>query len=130
MDGLDPGLLRWAVRAADPGAEVAEGRGLRDGGSPWLLRLRRGGRTRGVVLRVGHGKDGAAGLGTEVAALTPAAEDSLPAPRARAAAVAGAPPVVLWERVAGSSATPPQRPPARLRALGRAAAALHAVAQA
>jgi aminoglycoside phosphotransferase (APT) family kinase protein len=130
MDALDPGLLRRAVRAADPGAEVAEVRGLRDGGSPWLLRLRRGGRTRGVVLRVGHGKDGAAGLGTEVAALTLAAEHGLPAPRLLAADLAGDPPVVLVEQVAGSSAIPPQRPPARLRALGRAAAALHAVAQA
>jgi len=130
MDALDPSLLRRAVRAADPGAEVAEVRGLRDGGSPWLLRLRRGGRTRGVVLRVGHGKDGAAGLGTEVAALTLAAEHGLPAPRLLAADLAGDPPVVLVEQVAGSSAIPPQRPPARLRALGRAAAALHAVAQA
>jgi aminoglycoside phosphotransferase (APT) family kinase protein len=128
MDALDPGLLRWAVRAADPGAEVAEVRGLRDGGSPWLLRLRRGGRTRGVVLRVGHGRDGAAGLGTEVAALTLAAGHGLPAPRLLAADLAADPPVVLVEQVAGSSAIPRQRPPARLRALGRAAAALHAVA--
>ena len=128
MDALDPGLLRWAVRAADQGAEVAEVRGLRDGGSPWLLRLRRGGRTRGVVLRVGHTKDGAAGLGTEVAALTLAAGHGLPAPRLLAADLAGDPPAVLVEQVAGSSAIPPRRPPARLRALGRAAAALHAVA--
>jgi hypothetical protein len=39
MPSLDPGLLEWAVRAAAPGAEVAEVRGLRDGGSPWLVRL-------------------------------------------------------------------------------------------
>jgi aminoglycoside phosphotransferase (APT) family kinase protein len=36
-------------------------------------------------------------------------------------------PVVLVEQVPGSSAIPPDRPPARLRALGRVAAALHAV---
>ena len=40
MPTLDPGLLEWAVRAAAPGAEVAEVRGLRDGGSPWLVRRR------------------------------------------------------------------------------------------
>ena len=128
MDALDPGLLRWAVRAADPRAEVAEVRGLRDGGSPWLLRLRRGGRTRGVVLRVGDGKEAATGLGTEVAALTLAAEHGLPAPRLLAADLAGDPPTVLVEQVAGSSVIPPRRPTARLRTLGRAAAALHAVA--
>jgi aminoglycoside phosphotransferase (APT) family kinase protein len=128
MDALDPGLLRWAVRAADPEAEVVEVRGLRDGGSPWLLRLQRGGRTRGVVLRVGDGEEGTAGLGTEVAALTLAAEHGLPAPRLLAADLAGDPPAVLVEQVAGSSVIPPQRPPARLRTLGRTAAALHAVA--
>jgi hypothetical protein len=50
MASPDPDLLRWAVREADPGAEVAQVRGLRDGGSPWLVRLERGGRARGVVL--------------------------------------------------------------------------------
>ena len=48
----DPAALRWAVNAAAPGADVTEVRGLRDGGSPWLVRLSRGGRLRSVVLRV------------------------------------------------------------------------------
>jgi aminoglycoside phosphotransferase (APT) family kinase protein len=123
MPSLDPGLLEWAVRATAPGAEVAEVRGLRDGGSPWLVRLGRGGGGRGVVLRVGGDRDRSA-LGTEVAALRLAAEHRLPAPRLLAAELDGDPPVVLVERLEGSSAIPPDRPPARLRTLGRAAAAL------
>jgi hypothetical protein len=66
LPSLDPDLLRWAVRADAPGAEVAE-------------------------------------------------------------VVAGRP-VVLVEQVPGSSAIPAERPPDRLRTLGRVAAALHAVA--
>jgi aminoglycoside phosphotransferase (APT) family kinase protein len=127
MPSLDPGLLEWAVRAAAPGAEVAQVRGLRDGGSPWLVRLGRGGGGRGVVLRVGAAQDRSA-LGTEVAALRLAAEHRLPAPRLLAAELDGDPPVVLVEQLEGSSAIPADRPPARLRTLGRAAAALHAVA--
>jgi aminoglycoside phosphotransferase (APT) family kinase protein len=126
MPSPDHDLLRWAVQAAAPGAEVAEVRGLRDGGSPWLLRLGRGGRTRDVVLRVGDAGD-LAGLRTEVAALTLAADHGLPAPRLLAAELAGERPAVLVAQLDGSSAIPPERPPARLRALGRAAAALHRV---
>jgi Phosphotransferase enzyme family len=61
-------------------------------------------------------------------ALRLAAEHGLPAPRLLAEDRAADPPVVLVERLAGSSAIPAERPPGRLRALGRAAAALHAVA--
>jgi aminoglycoside phosphotransferase (APT) family kinase protein len=126
MPTLDRGLLEWAVRAAAPGAEVAEVRGLRDGGSPWLVRLGGHGAERAVVLRVGAGEDPAP-LRTEVAALRLAAEHGLPAPRLLAADLAGDPPLVLADLLAGSSAIPAERPPGRLRALGRAAAALHAV---
>jgi aminoglycoside phosphotransferase (APT) family kinase protein len=127
MPTLDRGLLEWAVRAAAPGAAVAEVRGLRDGGSPWLVRLGGHGAERAVVLRVGASEDPAP-LRTEVAALRLAAEHGLPAPRLLAADLAGDPPVVLADLLAGSSAIPAERPPERLRALGRAAAALHAVA--
>jgi aminoglycoside phosphotransferase (APT) family kinase protein len=127
MPSPDPDLLRWAVQATAPGAEVAEVRGLRDGGSPWLLRLGRGGRTRDVVLRVGDAGD-LPGLRTEVAALTLAGDHGLPAPRLLAAELAGERPAVLVARLDGSSAIPVERPPARLRALGRAAASLHTVA--
>jgi aminoglycoside phosphotransferase (APT) family kinase protein len=127
MASLDPGLLAWAVRAAAPGAEVTEVRGLRDGGSPWLLRLGRRGSQRSVVLRVGSGQDPSA-LATEVAALRLAAEHDIPAPRLLAAELDADPPLVLVERLEGSSAIPAERPPARLRTLGRTAARLHAVA--
>jgi aminoglycoside phosphotransferase (APT) family kinase protein len=127
MASLPPGLVDWAVRATAPGAEVAEVRGLRDGGSPWLVRLGRGGRQRSVVLRVGDAED-ASGLRTEVAALRLAADHRLPAPRLVAAELDGDPPVVLVERLEGTSAIPTRRPPARLRRLGRTAARLHAVA--
>jgi aminoglycoside phosphotransferase (APT) family kinase protein len=127
MASLDPGLLEWAVRAAAPGAEVAEVRGLRDGGSPWLVRLGRRGGWRSVVLRVGSGQDPSP-LRTEVAALRLAAEHHIPAPRLLAAELDADPPLVLVERLEGSSAIPAERPPARLRTLGRTAARLHAVA--
>jgi aminoglycoside phosphotransferase (APT) family kinase protein len=127
MPSLDPGLLDWAVRAAAPGAEVVAVRGLRDGGSPWLVRLGRRGRERSVVLRVGGDQD-RPGLRTEVAALRLAAGHDLPAPRLLAAELDGDPPAVLVERVEGSSAIPADRPPGRLRTLGRTAARLHAVA--
>lgn len=127
MPSLDPGLLDWAVRAVAPGAEVVAVRGLRDGGSPWLVRLGRRGRERSVVLRVGGDQD-RPGLRTEVAALRLAAGHDLPAPRLLAADLDGDPPAVLVERVEGSSAIPPDRPPGRLRTLGRTAARLHAVA--
>jgi aminoglycoside phosphotransferase (APT) family kinase protein len=126
MPSLDSGLLDWAVRAAAPGAEVVTVRGLRDGGSPWLVRLGRRGRERSVVLRVGGDQD-RPGLRTEVAALRLAAGHDLPAPRLLAADLDGDPPAVLVQRVEGSSAIPPDRPPGRLRTLGRTAARLHAV---
>ncbi|MDP9207329.1 MAG: phosphotransferase, partial [Actinomycetota bacterium] len=124
MPSLDPALLQWAVRGAAPGADVTEVRGLRDGGSPWLVRLRRGGMERSVVLRVGTDP---APLRTEVAALQLAAVHDLPAPRLLAAELDGALPVVLVEQLPGSSAIPPARPSARLRTLGRTAATLHAI---
>jgi aminoglycoside phosphotransferase (APT) family kinase protein len=127
MPSLDPALLRWAVQAAAPGGDVVGVRGLRDGGSPWLLRLERGGTPRGVVLRVGD-EDDHAPLRTEVAALRLAAEHGIPAPRLLAAELVGDRPVVLVEQLAGSSQIPPGRPPARLRTLGRVATPLHAFA--
>jgi aminoglycoside phosphotransferase (APT) family kinase protein len=124
MASPDAGLLGWAVRIAAPGSEVIEVRGLRDGGAPWRLRLRRGGADRAVVLRIGEDP---APLATEAAALEVAAGHGIPAPRLLAADLDRDPPVVLVEAVEGASTIPAERPPARLRALGRAAAALAAV---
>jgi aminoglycoside phosphotransferase (APT) family kinase protein len=127
MPSPDSALLRWAVRFAAPGADVTEVRGLRDGGSPWLVRLSRRGEQRSVVLRVGSTQDPSP-LRTEVAALQLAARHHIPAPRLLAAELDGDPPVVLTNLLAGSSAIPLDRPTARLRALGGVAAALHAIA--
>lgn len=121
---LDDRLLQWAVAAAAAGADVLEVRGLRDGGSPWLVQLSLEGRARGVVLRVGRDP---APLRTEVAALRLAQRSGVATPRLVAADLDGDPPVVLVERLAGSSAIPVDRPAARLRRLGAVAAALHAI---
>jgi aminoglycoside phosphotransferase (APT) family kinase protein len=125
----NPAALRWAVNAAAPGADVTEVRGLRDGGSPWLVRLSRHGQDRRVVLRAGTSQDPAA-LATEVAALQLAAGHDIPAPRLLAADLDGDPPLVLVEQLPGSSRIPPGRPSARLRTLGRTAATLHAISMA
>jgi aminoglycoside phosphotransferase (APT) family kinase protein len=126
MASLDPVLLQWVVRTAAPGADVTEVRGLRDGGSPWLVRLTRHGKARNVVLRVGSGRDPAA-LVTEVAALQLAAAHGIPAPRLLAADLDHDPPLVLVEQLPGSSAIPVDRPTERLRVLGHTAALLHAI---
>ena len=78
MAFLDPASLQWAVDAAAPGAEVIEVSGLRDGGSPWLIRPTAHRQERNLVLRVGTDQDPGA-LPTEVAALQLAAEHDIPA---------------------------------------------------
>jgi aminoglycoside phosphotransferase (APT) family kinase protein len=124
MPSVDDARLRWAVAAAAPGADVIEVRGLRDGGSPWLLRLSLDGHERGVVLRVGQDSGP---LRTEVAALRLAERHGVPAPRLIAADLDTDPPVVLTEQLAGSSTIPTKLPEMRLRTLGAAAAALHTI---
>jgi hypothetical protein len=63
----DEAMLRWAVDAAKPGASVREVRGLRHGGSPWLVSLTAP-QPVDVVLRLGT-ESNLAGFATEVAAL-------------------------------------------------------------
>ena len=126
MPSLDSASLHWAVRAAAPGADVTEVRGLRDGGSPWLIRLTRHGQERSVVLRVGANEDPSS-LRTEMAALQLAAEHNITAPRLLAADLDRTPPLVLVEQLPGSSKIPLDRPTTRLRTLGRTAAMLHAL---
>ena len=126
VPALDPASLRWAVNAAAPGADVTGVRGLRDGGSPWLVQLTRHGKDRSTVLRVGTSQDpaGARHRGGG----TPAGRR----PRHPGASAAGRrpgrrPAPGPGRALPGSSRIPPGRPSARLRILGRAAAALHAV---
>jgi aminoglycoside phosphotransferase (APT) family kinase protein len=106
--------------------------GLRSGAGPWRLRIDRGGEQSQAVLRVGepHRREQ---LATETAALAFAEEHQLAAPRLLGVdldeKVAGRP-VLLTTVLAGSSRIPATAPPGRLRALGAAAARVHAVAAA
>ncbi|MDU0290114.1 aminoglycoside phosphotransferase family protein [Saccharothrix longispora] len=125
MTGPAGSALRWVERRA---ARVVGARGLREGGSPWLLDL--DGRPP-AVLRIGRDDpDVRARFVTEVAALRLAERHALPTPRVLAADVDGAEagsPALLTTALPGRSAMPPDPPAARLRALGAAAAALHEV---
>jgi aminoglycoside phosphotransferase (APT) family kinase protein len=120
MVDVDPRLVSWAESIV--GARITSVRGLRAGGSPWLLETR----TQSVVMRVGTADDIAL-LRVEHAGLDVAATTGIPVPRVLATEFSGDPAALLMEMMPGSSAIPPQRPPLRLRALGAAAAALHNV---
>jgi aminoglycoside phosphotransferase (APT) family kinase protein len=124
---LDGAVLRRVVACVAPGADVTEVGSLRDGRSPWRIRLSVGGTYRDAVVRTGSA-DSQSLLRTEVAALQRAARHGIPAPRLLAVDLDRDPPVIVTEFLAGSGAIPARRPTARLRALGRAAAALHAIA--
>ena len=127
MTSPDARLLGWAVRVAAAGAEVVEVRGLRDGGAPWWLRLRRGGADRAVVLRVGADP---APLATEAAALELAAGHGIPAPRLLAAGLDRDPPATVsrprgcwppaWTATRRSCSSRPWREPAPSRPSGAA----------
>jgi aminoglycoside phosphotransferase (APT) family kinase protein len=83
--------------------------------------------TQSAVMRVGTA-DEVSALRVEQAGLALAATSGLPVPRVLAANFDEDPPALLIERMPGSSAIPSERAPARLRALGAAAATLHSVA--
>ena len=95
-------------------ADVVSRVGLREGKAPWLLTFADG---QQAVLR----EQGP--FATEVAALTVAAANGVPAPRVLGAGEDG----LLLSVVTGSSKIPHTPPPGRLPALGAAAAAIHAV---
>jgi aminoglycoside phosphotransferase (APT) family kinase protein len=123
VTGPDPQAMSWAAGITGAaGLEVV--RGLRDGGSPWLLRAD----GRELVFRTGQEGDLGA-FATEVAALRLAAGAGVPVPAllAHDDGTAAGVPVVLTERLPGSSQIPPEPDPNHLRALGGAAARLHAV---
>lgn len=118
-------VLNWASAVLGSPATVV--RGLRDGGSPWLLRVG----DREVILRVAH-SGGVAETATEVAAMTLAsrvARATLPvaellgydlAERTRYG-------LLLTTRVPGTSVIPPEPDPKRLRALGAVAAQISSI---
>ncbi len=119
-DALALGWVADVVGSSD----IAVSRGLREGGSPWLLRAD----DRELVLRIGQLAD-TASFATEVAALRLAARVAIPVPRllAHDDGTAVGVPLVLTERLPGSSQIPLEPNPARLRTLGAVTARLHAV---
>ncbi|MGH9269835.1 MAG: aminoglycoside phosphotransferase family protein [Ilumatobacteraceae bacterium] len=119
--GVEPRLIAWAEGVL--GAGIGSVRGLRAGGSPWVLETAAG----SAVMRVGTADDIDL-LRVEQAGLDVAATSGVPVPRVLATELSGDPVALLMELMPGSSRIPADRPPQRLRALGAAAAALHAVA--
>ena len=125
----DDALIAWAVAALDrdPGAGGVECEGLREGGSPWRLRLADGST---AVLRE-LPASARAQLATEVAALELAGSCGLPVPRVVSTDLEGTVCegrlAVLTSLVAGTSRVSAPPPLARFRALGALAAGLHAV---
>ena len=126
MPALDPELLRWVVAVAAPGDEVVGVRGLREGGSPWLVRFAA---TDEVVVRVGS-EPNVAALEAEVRALEIVNRHSDLAPRVIVADLTGAAVpglfAVVTTKLAGTSQLATEPTPARLRAMGAAVAAIQA----
>ena len=121
----DAEALDWASALLD--TEVTVLRGLRHGGSPWLLRAG----DREVVLRIARAVQ-AAETGTEVAAMTHAARmASAIVPVAELLGYDLAERtgygLVLTAYVPGTSVIPPAPDPGRLRALGAAAARISSI---
>jgi aminoglycoside phosphotransferase (APT) family kinase protein len=123
MAGPDPLALAWVAQVLQEN-DLQVVRGMRAGYSPWLLRAG----DREVVLREGQPGE-LAPIMTEVRALQLAAEVGIPAPLVLAYddGSAAQAPLILMERVPGSSMIPIEPEAARLAALGAMAARLHAV---
>jgi aminoglycoside phosphotransferase (APT) family kinase protein len=122
-------VLRWAADQVAVDASVVAVKGLKDSGHPWRLSIHHGGHTTQAVLRVGD-PDHPEWLAAEAAALAVAGDHDLPAPRLLGvdlASTAGVP-ALLISLLPGTSRIPKKASRTRLRALGAAAAALHAVA--
>ncbi|MGH3253914.1 MAG: phosphotransferase [Streptosporangiaceae bacterium] len=121
--GPEPAALTWASGIL--GGEVTVERGLREGGSPWLIRAR----ATSAVLRVAplHSRER---LATEVAALRYAAGAGLPAPEVLGHddGTASGFALVLTALRPGSSRIPFSPDARRLRAIGAMAARIGAVA--
>lgn len=125
MADIPDELLEWVVDTVGA-LRVIGVRGMRDGGSPWRVRLECDDGVRDVVLRIGSPND-ARSVHVESTALTLAADHGVPVPRVLGSAEEHEPPLLLIEAVPGSSAIPRIAPPERLHALGVAAATLQKV---
>jgi aminoglycoside phosphotransferase (APT) family kinase protein len=115
-------VLTWAATVLK--GEVTVDRGLRNGGSPWLIRAA----GRSAVLRVAP-QEYAANVATEVAAMRHAAAAGLPVPEVLGhddVAAAGFA-LALTSQLPGSSRIPAEPDATRLRALGAVAARISAI---
>jgi hypothetical protein len=114
-------------RSDGQGASVIAVQGLKDGAHPWLLRIHAGQMTQ-AVLRLGD-PDHPEWLATEAAALALANDHNLAAPRLLGVDLVGPAGMlaVLMTVLPGTSRIPAVASTERLRALGAAAAAMHAV---
>ena len=121
MNEPDRIVLRWVAQTLAI-RELVVIRGLRGGGSPWLLRADH----HDVILRIGRPSD-VAGFATEAAALQRAGQAGLPVPGllAHDDGTAVGVPLVLTERLAGTSQIPLKPVRLRLHALGAVTARLH-----
>lgn len=119
----DTAALAWAAKVL--AGDVTVDRGLREGGSPWLIRAAAG---KPAVLRIApQAKQG--NVRTEVDAMRHAEMAGLPVPEVLGhddGAVAGLA-LALTSYVAGSSQIPVEPDSKRLRTLGAAAARISAV---
>jgi aminoglycoside phosphotransferase len=122
VSNVDAGVLAWT--AAVLGAEITVERGLREGGSPWLIRAR----DISAVLRVAP-VSARERLATEVTALRYAAESGLPVPEVLGHddGTATGSALVLTALLPGSSGIPGQPDAGRLRETGAIAARISMV---
>lgn len=121
--------LAWAAGLIGHGATVVAAKGLRESNNPWLLQIEYEGRTIEAVLKTADPVV-PGGFATEIAALRLADERRIPAPRILGLDVTGSAAgmqAVLETVVRGRSAIPVEPIPDRLRVMGAAAAALHAI---
>jgi len=119
-------LVDWVITAVGDAERVIDVRGMRDGGSPWRMRLQCHGAVRDVVLRVAS-PENSASIRVERTALALAVEHGVPVPRVLAGAPEHEPPLLLIEAVSGSSDIPVTATTERLHALGAAAARVHTI---
>jgi aminoglycoside phosphotransferase len=124
MTGLDENLQQWVAQIVAPGAHIVEVRGLRQGGSPWLVRLHHNDQSLQVIVRVGR-PENRLQFETESAALELVAAHGIAAPKLLATNLVSDPPRMLIECLDGSSRIPFETSVPHLRGLGAAAASLN-----
>jgi aminoglycoside phosphotransferase (APT) family kinase protein len=120
----DDNIVEWAL-AAVGGDHLVGMTGLREGGTPWLMRYQASGGQGRAVLRVGA-PERAQAQRFEVRGIALARASGIPAPEVIAARADDNAALLLLEYVDGSSHQPVEPDPARLEVLGQVAARIAA----